>query len=247
MDQNNNQRQQFAVTTNMVSLFDDQSVQLRIGGLDNAMSVALWIPVPGENGKNTYPQDHRPSVVLAPERVSALASVLRNDVIPAIAEGRHIDRSIFTSRKMSSMIQIKSDDEGIFLYLHLDIDENRIPKNTYRFHFEDAMILTAYRPVTGEYDIDKIYATFYLFCQTVEAFTQNGTGISTHSDRVINRYTLDKIFRYLEGIAQKLGVVIQNPTYGNRSSSNSSGGGFTPQGATPAPQMQEVNSLSDML
>jgi len=248
MDQNNGQRQQFSISTNVVSLFDDQSVQLRIGGLDSAMSVSLWLPVQGEDGKNKYPQDHRPSVVLPPERISALWTVLRDDVIPAISEGRHISRSIFTSRKMSSMIQVENGDDGLYLYLHLDIDENRIPKNSYRFHFEEAMILTAYRPKTGEYDIDKVFASFYLFCETVHSFVINGTGVTAHASKVVNRYTLDKIFRYLEGIAQKLNVVIQNPTYsGNRSNNQSTGSGFTPQGATSSPQMQEVSNLSDML
>lgn len=249
MADNQSNRSNFSVSTNIVSMFDDQSVQLRIGGLDNAMSVAFWLPVQGDNGRNTYPQDHRISVVLTPERVAALDHVLQEQVLPALEEGRQISRSVFTSRSCTNMLQISMEDDGIYLYLHKDINEDRIAKDSYRFHFEDFMILTSYKPKTGDYDVDKCLATFYLFTQTIHAFVQDAGGVSAHGARVGTRYSTDRIFSYLTAIAQAVNAVIQTNNYGNGGGRGYTNPGFSENGPgnSPAPQMQELNNLSDIL
>lgn len=244
-----NQSNRMSVSTNIVSMFDDQSVQLRIGGLDNAMSLAFWLPVQGDNGRNSYPQDHRISVVLTPERVAALDYVIQEQILPAMQEGKRISRSVFTSRSCTNMIQVSMEEDGIYLYLHKDINEDRIAKETYRFHFEDFMILTTYASKTGEYEMDKCLATFYLFTQTVHAFVQDPGGVSAHGNRVGSRYATDKIFSYLTAIAQAVNAVVQAPSYGNGGNRNYTNPGFSGNSSenSAAPQMQELNSLSDIL
>lgn len=242
-----NQTKQFQVNTNLVSMFDEQSVQLRLGGLDNALSVAFWLPTQGENGRNTYPQENRYSVVLPPERVAALCYLLDNDIVPAYNEGRDISRSIFTTRNNSSMLQISVEDGEIYIYLHREINEDRIPKETFRFHFNSFMVLTKYDPKTGDYDVSSIQAMFYLFYQTIKMYTLDGcSGSTTHAYRHANRYNTDKIFRYLEAIATKLAVTIASPNYGNHSNS-----GFNTQNQSPtmiqAPQMKESTDLASLM
>lgn len=244
-NQNNGNQRQFQVTTNMLSMFDDQSVQLRLIGLDNALSIAFWLPVPNEGGKNSYPQDHRFSVILPPERVAALCYLLDNDIVPAFNAGKNISRGIFTTRANTTMLQISIEEGEIFLYLHRNINENRIPGDTMRFHFNSFMVLDKYDPRTGDYDVSSIQAAFYLFYQTVKMYTMDGcSGSSTHAYRHINRYNTDKIFRYLEAIATKLAVTVATPQY-----QNSHQGGFNNPAPNQiqGPQMKESDDLASLM
>ena len=240
----NNQQQRFSVNTSMVSMFDDQGVQLRLGGMDNAMSIAIWLPVPKENGRNSYPVDHRFNFVLAPERVAALDFIIQDQILPAMANGQTITKGIFTNRSYTNMIQIGVEDDGVYLYLYSGINEDRIPTNTYRFHFDDFMVVNSYNAATGEYALDKCLATFYLFTQCIHAFVTD----SGHAARVANRYTTDKIFDYLKGVANALHVVVQSNSYS--SGGAQSGSGFMEsvnQMANSASAIQEADSLNNLL
>lgn len=244
-----NNQKRFSVSSNIVTMFDDQSVQLRIGGLDSSMSMAFWLPTRTPEGKNTYPQEGRYSFVLTPDRVAALDMILRNDVLPAFTEGKAISRSIFTSRACTNMVQIDISEQGdVNLIYHRDISMERIPKESFVFHFDKCMTLKSYNCKTGEYEIDYVMATFYLFCQTVHSFVLNGTGVSGHGYRAVNQYSIDRIFRYLEGIATSLNVAIPSSNFGKTQNYSGNSNTWNQQmNENAVPAMQEVSNLNDML
>ena len=40
----NNRDRQFSVTTSMISMFDENSNQLRLSGLESGLTVSIWVP-----------------------------------------------------------------------------------------------------------------------------------------------------------------------------------------------------------
>lgn len=254
--QNPQQQKQFQINTNLLSMFDDQSVQLRMGGMENALSIAFWLPVPTDAGKNSYPMDHRISVILPPERIAALDKMVIDDIIPAYNRGVNCTRGLFTSRSNTNMLQVSIEDGEMYLYYHRNIDENRIPKDTIRFHFTNCMTVTQYDPKTGEYAVEGIQAQFYLFHKTLQTFAADGcTGASAHGHRNSNRFSTDKIFRYLEGIAAALNVVVPSYTFGGQRQPTQSGfsagmsasADAAPASTTQPTQIRELDDLNAII
>ena len=51
-----NKNEQFSVSTSLISMFDENSNQLRLAGMESGMSIAIWVPQVSPERKMTFPQ-----------------------------------------------------------------------------------------------------------------------------------------------------------------------------------------------
>lgn len=213
----NNYNQRPSITTNSIALFDDAGVMLKCGFLDGNISISFGT-AKEENGKRTYPNEMRDNLLLTAERVSAMYDIIQNKVLPALDSGSTYNGGVFTSNKKDNILEVQVVSEGehheMYLIFHRNIDENRKPSKSVIFKFSKTPIIEKYKTDTGEFNIGEIDTQFFLFVKLLEGFLLCGVNnTAAHSYRNANRYTMDKIFKYLEEVAAKLGVTVGNNNY----------------------------------
>ena len=240
MADNNNQ--QFQVTTSLISMFDTNSYQLRLSGMDSGLSIAIWEPEVDPSGKLSFPQTKRHSIILNPEAVEALSYAIRNKITPKYEAGENFKCGIPTNRSCTNIIDILGLDGKIYLRMHKNVNADRVPEKTLIFEFSDTTIMTNYNPQTGEFDADTIPVQFAFFCEVVNAYTMVGQ-VAGHSGRVAMKFTIGSFYSYLQAIAGKLGAVVQ--TGYQRGAQRQNGGGN--QQTEYTGQMNEVDSISALL
>lgn len=245
----NNYNQRPSITTNSIALFDEAGVMLKCGFLDGNISISFG-SVKEEGGKRTYPNELRDNLLLSSERSSALFDIIQYKVLPAIESGTTYNGGVFTSNKKDNILEIQVITENnkseIFLVFHRNIDENRKPSKSISFKFGKTPIIENYNTESGEFVLDEIDTHFFLFIKLLEGFLLCGVNnVTAHSYRNANRYTMDKIFKYLEEFAAKLGVTVANNSYNNFNNNNS---GFNKSETEQTmPVMNELDSIESLM
>ncbi len=242
-----NKNEQFSVSTSLISMFDENSNQLRLAGMESGMSIAIWVPQVSPVGKMTFPQQSRFNTILSSDTVGSLDWLIKNRIVPDWQAGKDFKYGVPANRSMTAMIDIIGISGDIYLRISRDIDEDRKAKNVYQFKFVNTPVIIGYDPQTGNFDVDHIPAQFTMFTEVISAYTAI-SALSGHGTRVATKFTVSSFYNYLQAIAAKLGVVVntgykKNPPIdgGNKSyGSNPQTGGYNGQ-------MQEVSSISELL
>lgn len=242
-----NKNNQFSVSTSLISMFDENSYQLRLSGLESGLSFAIWVPQVSPDGKLTYPQESRFNTIMNADAVSSLSWLIKNRIVPDWQAGKDFKYGVPCNRSMTTLIDIIGQGGEIYLRVSKDIDENRQAKNVYQFKFTNTPIVIGYDPQTGNFDIDKIPAQFTMFTEVIAAYTAVSY-CAGHGTRVAEKFTISSFYNYLQAISAKLGVVV-NTGYRRTPAfeSNSSSTGSTPQASGYNGQMQEVASINELL
>lgn len=240
------------VTTNSLTIFDEEGVMLKLAFLDDTLSLQLGVPEMVE-GRRKYPPEKRQSLIITKERVAALYSICtgkNSKVLNAIENGNSYDAGVFTSKRKDGILEIMVQEGTPYLVLYKDIDEDRKPKQTFLFKFEETVIIEKYDVKTTDFTQSSIHAYFTLFIKLLESFVLLSNDMSTHSFRHANKYTTDKIFQDLMEIAKKLGVTFESK-YSNNSTPQNSGAfdNELPFGTTGSilPDINDVGSLDGLL
>jgi len=233
--------QQFQVTTSLISMFDTNSYQLRLSGMDSGLSIAIWEPEIDPSGKLSFPNTKRHSIILNAEAAEALSYMIKHRVVPDYEAGKNFKYGIPTNRSCTNVIDILGLDGKIYLRMHRNVNADRVPEKTLIFEFSDTTIMTNYNPQTGEFDAETIPVQFAFFCEVVNAYTMVGQ-VAGHSGRVAMKFTIGSFYSYLQAIAGKLGAVVQ--TGYQRGAPRQNGGG---QQTEYNGQMNEVDSISALL
>lgn len=227
----------FAVSTNMVSMFDENSNQLRIAGYDTGLQVAIWVPSISPEGRMTFPQEGRHSVVLSQTAVAALDYIIKNQLMDRVVSGQEFKKGVPTGRNATSFVDLIHKDGAIYIRISKDADANKVAKEVYLYKFMQDPVTVGYNPQTGEFETEMIDAQFALFCNTISAYAAFSMPAG-HGAHVGEHFELNRMFRYLQGIATKLGVTITTE-YTN-------GGGSTQQSGSQAAYQGQINEASDI-
>lgn len=252
MDNNNNMYKD-QITTSGVSIFDDTGNWLKLGYLDDALSLMICAPTIGDGGKRSYPQESRKPFIITLDRASAFnEEIIIKKVLPAIEKGEDYNGGIFLNKRKDAIFEIRIQSGEIYAAYHKDIGEDRSPKESYIFHFQKVPIVESYNPDGTSFEQSNTEGQFILFCKYVEAGVFDLHKSSAHASRKGNQYTISKIFDYLAGISAKLGVTVEKRTFQNAAQKPTSGFMNIPDGAGEENPFNESNipeasSLADIL
>lgn len=211
MENNNSNNYQNRVTTSGMTLFDENGTMLRMGYLDESLSLVIGEPVLADNGKRSYPQDKRhPFIITLDRAASLLTNIIEAKVYPALEEGVNYNGGVFLNRRKDAIFEVRIQDGDIYLILYKDIQEDRTPKDTFVFKCNKTTIIENYNPDGSSADQTDVEGYFYLFCKYLQAGVYDLQNSSTHSFRKANAATTSAIFNYLKQIAVKVGATIES-------------------------------------
>lgn len=204
------------VNTVGLTLFDEQGMMLRCSYLGDTLNIILAEPMKTDTGKNTYPDKARHSILLTTDRVATLyQEIISKELVEAINKGEDFKEGVFLNKRKESILQIRYENGEIYLVLCTDIDEKRISKNSYVFHFNKTDVIYDYDP-TGTYTSQGTKnGMFFVFAEYLRAGLEALTGAGGHAIRKVDTWSRTQIFNYLKGIAAKLGVTVESQ-YNNR-------------------------------
>lgn len=244
----NNRDRQFSVTTSMISMFDENSNQLRLSGLESGLTVSIWLPQVSPEGKMSYPREMRIDTIMQVDSVASLNWLIRNRVVPDWQAGKDFKYGVPCNRSMTNVIDIIGESGEIYLRISRDIDENRIAKNVYQFKFVNTPVLINFDPNSGNFEIDKVPAQFTMFTEVIAAYNAV-TACAQHGARVGMKFNMSSMFKYLQAVSAKLGVTVENSYRSNPgfTNTNNNSYGSNPQTNGYNGQMQEVSSLNALL
>lgn len=248
---NSNRFDENRINTVGITVFDNESMMMRLGYLGDALSIMIAEPE-NNNGKNSYPDKNRHSSLITAERAAAFYNeIVLKGVLPALEKGEDYSMGIFLNQKKTSILELRVQDKEIYLVLCLNINEERVSENSYVFHFQKTDIIEGYDP-SGKFDSQgKVEGCFYLFVKWLEFGISAITGASGHSMRKANSYTTNSFFNYAKSIAAKLGVTPERPNNGyHRNHSDNSGFMNIPDGSPdemPFNDEPTTASLEDIL
>lgn len=240
-----------SITTSLITLFDSSSVQLRISGLENGISIAFWMPSRDPvTGKLTYPKESRYSTIITTDRVATLDRMISELLIPEFEAGRDKSVAVFTNRQKSMIFEIRVINGEFFASLYTDVDPmTLIPKNGFRFKFEKTTAACDYNSESGNMNITEYDGNFYIFTELLHNIIAIGNNkVSGHSVRQANSFTTSSLFEYIRAIAAKMGVTVENRSYSpvNNSPSTSYENTIT-NTSDPMPEMKELTDITQML
>lgn len=255
-DNNNSQFQTVEVVTNGLNIFGKDNMMMT-RYLDDTISFSFCYPNDDQmTGKRTYPKENRISVVLRRDQVAALSTIIEEDLIPAIREGKNVSKGVFATRDRRNIVSIEWIEGIASLTYYKDIDEDRKTSKFFRFTFQPEMIVSKYNATTGSCDIEEVQASLFMFCHMIMKFESLiPTKIVAHGSKMGNAYTIQNEMNYLRSIAQKIGAQVQTyqSTGQKYNNSNDSGLPFSENanGATgassPMAGVQEVNDFSGLI
>lgn len=251
MDNNNTYKDQ--ITTSGVSIFDDAGNWLKLGYLDDSLSLMMCEPTIGDGGKRSYPQESRKPFIITLDRASVFNSeIIMKKVLPAIEKGEDYNGGIFLNKRKDAIFEIRIQSGELYAIYHKDIGENRTPKESHVFHFQKTPIVELYNPDGSSFEQSNVEGQFVLFCKYIEAGVFDLHKSAAHANRKGNQYTTSKIFDYLAGISAKLGVTVEKRTFQNAAQKPTSGFMNIPDGAGEEipfneSSIPEASSLADIL
>lgn len=206
----NNNSYQNRVTTSGLTFFDENGLMLRLGYLDDSLSLVMGQPSVAENGKKKYPQEMRHPFIITIERATALYNIIVPKAIKALEDGENYNGGVFLNRAKNAIFEINVENGDVYLVYYKNIGEDRTPGETYAFKCQKTQIVEAYNPDGTSFEQTAVEGYFAVFCKYLESGIydlHNGVG---HSIRKANLYTTNAIFNYLKSIAIKLGVSMES-------------------------------------
>lgn len=239
--------QKITISTNSLSIFNEERVLLKLTYLEDALTIAIYLPQVVD-GKATYPKEMRHQALLNKENVVALNRLTVEQVIPAFTEGRNKDVGVFTNRNKTQMVETYTQGGSFFVVIHDEI-VNRIPTNSYLFKFDKTPVIQDYDIGAVSFKTDEVDADFYLFLKTLDAFENLCNGITAHEYRYRNAYFNDLVKKYLDALNLKLGLGIQTYQPNNNFDSKSgfeSGNSYNPNGGAGAAIQVHQGSMNDL-
>lgn len=254
---NGNNRAQFDVNTTSLILYSG-NMSLRMDLYNRNLQIGLIRAVQNSEGKNTFPKDSAVKVLLTPERVQSLVTMITDGLISALEARRPYSSGLITNSRMTNMILVGCDTDGnTYLDIYTGMDERRLPKESARFIFNRNQTLSKFNPNTGDYEQGPdIQGQLYLFTRCLEDFSYNTSMTGAHFNRVAENSYNRRLMALLQDIAIKIGVPVRmnngsgsdNGSYrygGNTQNGNN--GGFTNSSVmnTPIPE-SNVTSLDDI-
>lgn len=214
MAEQNNNFQQNKVSTSGITLFDENGIMLKLGYLDDSLSLLIGEPKIADNGKRSYPQDTRYPFIITLDRATALyEKIILEKVLPAIENGTNYNGGVFLNKRNDAIFEIRVQDGDVYLVYHKEIGEDRVPKSSHVFKCQKTPVIENYHTDGSHFEKSDTEAYFLLFCRYVDAGIYDLNNSSAHSFRKANYYTTNKIFNYLEGLASKLGVTIESRSF----------------------------------
>ncbi len=240
MPANTNQTARFAVSSSIVSMFDENSNQLRLAGYDAGMQIAIWEPEISPDGKMTFPEAKRHTVILSQEAIATLDHIIRNEVAEKIASGQSYKKGIPTNRASTNIIDIIVDNGSAYLRMSKELDADKKAKGTYLYKFAKDPVVVNYNPQSGEFDVEMVDAQFALFSSTVSMYT--AAGVYGHGAKYQMNFNMNRIHQILQAIATKLGVTI-NPGYNGGNSSSTGAASQQPQYNGPMTEASDISAL----
>ena len=140
-----NNYQENRVSTTGITLFDDNSMMLRLMYLGDTFSVIIADPEKNENGKNTYPDKNRHSFLITADRAASLYhEIITKELTEAMQNHEDFSKGVFLNRGKTSLMEIHYKDDELYLVYFKDIDEERVAKENYVFHFQKTDTITGY-------------------------------------------------------------------------------------------------------
>lgn len=232
-----------SISTNSVTFFNDERAMLKVVYFDDAMTVSIFLPQIVD-GKATYPKEMRHQVLINQANVSALHSLIMEEILPAYERGENKDAGVFTNRHKSQMLEAMVMGGNFYVVIHDGI-ENRVPKNTYMFKFEKTTIIKNYDVAAVSFETEDIDAEFTLFVKALEAFENLSNGLTAHEYQYRQSYFINNLMKYLYAMNDKLGLGVYRPDY---SSNAGSGGGFDAGAGSTIGNQVEVHqgSMNDL-
>ena len=214
MAEQNNGYQQNKVTTTGLTLFDENGIMLKLAYLDDSLSLMIGEPRVADNGKRTYPQETRYPFILTMDRAAALyENIVLGKVLPAIENGTNYNGGVFLNRRNDAIFEIRVQNGDVYLVYYKEIGEDRVAKSTHVFKCQKTTLIEKYATDGSHFEKSEAHSFFMLFCKYLESGVFDMNNSSTHSFRRANHYTTNKIFNYLEALAAKLGVSLENRSY----------------------------------
>lgn len=209
-----NTYQQNKVTTSGLTLFDENGVMLRMAYLDDSFSLLIGEPKAADNGKRTYPQETRFPFIITMDRAVALyEDIILAKVLPAIENGTDYNGGVFLNRRNDAIFEIRVQQGEVYFVYYKEIGEDRVPKSTHVFKCQKTPFIEKYNPDGSYFEKSETHSFLMIFCKYLDAGLYDMNNSSAHSFRRGNYYTTSKIFSYLEGLAAKLGVTVENRSY----------------------------------
>lgn len=238
-----------SITTSMLSLWDSNQngLKFNVAILDTSLSVAIWIPHVGTDGRRTYPKDQRYSAVISQKNCIALEDMIMNHLLIDYAAGKNSRYGIFTNAARSTLLEFECLDGEFYAILHLGCDATtKVAQSTVKFKFEGASFIKDYDSTTGLYDSEIIQADFYLFIKTLQGFNCMAAGlIAGHGYRAANGVDAARLMNYIQAIANAVHAQLPNPSFQPMGTIRQIPGNATP--VSPTPTLTEVNDLSDLV
>jgi hypothetical protein len=171
-------------------------------------------PKIADNGKRTYPQETRYPFILTIDRAAALYDdIIIPKVLAAIENGTDYNGGVFLNRRNDAIFEIRVQQGEVYFVYYKEIGEDRVPKSTHVFKCQKTAFVEKYNPDGSYFEKSESHSYLMLFCKYLDAGLYDMNNSSTHSFRRANYYTTNKIFNYLEGLAAKLGVTVENRSY----------------------------------
>jgi hypothetical protein len=196
------------ITTNSLALFDESGTMLKLGFLNENVTIMMCSPVISNEGKKTYPQEARVNFLINADRVGALHDVIMDKVLSAIAENRNYNGGVFLDQKKNRVFDIRVQDGDVYAVYYIDIDADRRPKRTVVFKFNKAPIIEKYSPESGEFELREAHSQFFVFVKALSGFLECISGINAHAYKYTNMYQNNRISKMLEEVCVKLGINI---------------------------------------
>lgn len=206
-DTNNEGFRQNKISTAGITLFDENSVMLRLSYLGETLSISICMPKDNGNGKNSYPEEMRHPFLVTADRAAALyEDVVLKEMLPAVESKQNFCKGIFLNRMKTAIMELRIQDGEIYLVYCKDINENRVSESSYVFHFQKTDLISDYDPSGSYGEQSTSEGSFFLFCKYLESSIYEIPNASAHAVRRGNDFTTRNIFNNLKAIAAKLGV-----------------------------------------
>lgn len=231
---------QIHVNTNGITLYcGDDQLALRL--YDQNLSINIT-HVTIVDGNRRFLKENAISAMLTPDRASAFADILCNEIIPAIMDKRPLSRAIPTNKNATSILQVVTEDGECKFNIYNGIGEDRRPETTASYAFPKMIPLNDYNPQTGDFTAgNEIHAQLALVSKAIVDFVSNVSMAAAHFSRYDSRYSNRRIVDTITSMASKLGVEVKNRSFAT--------GGSMMNTMKPieAPAVQTVDSIDAMM
>lgn len=191
MAYDNNQKTN--IRTDIVSLWNTSSKQLKIGAISGGLSISIWEPVIGPDGTKKFPNDKRYDVTLSQPQAIKLYNLF-GIINEEIASGKErVSYGLICNRAKTTRLSIEYENGVYALSIYRNVDPSTSICNdgsVYLFDNENTTFKD-YNPSTGEFTPLALKGDIEVFYIAISAYVNNMGGLfaahgSKYSD-IVNR------------------------------------------------------------